>query len=375
MAIEGFWSYVHTDDEAEGGRIARLARDVVAQYEMFTGETIRLFLDRDDLEWGDEWKAKVDSSLSSIAFFIPILTPRYFLSAECRRELNGFARKASELGLSELLMPILYVDFPGLLSNPPTDELIALVTPYQWEVWTELRFADPASTAYRKAVAALAERLVRANAAAEQVPLPPARPDESDDDEEPGTLERFQRSIEAMGEWTATLTQLGIEIQSIGAILENGAAAANVSGGKNDFAVRIRVLREIAGELTGPVTRMEVLSQEYTKQLYDVDSGVRLAIEQAPNEVASDQMSLEDACEFFTTIRDFTGISDDALGSTQGLVDSIAGVEKLSRDIRPVLRTLRRALTGMIEGRAITQGWLQQMDESGLNCPSLGKTN
>ncbi len=28
---EGFWSYVHDDDDAEGGRITRLARDVTAQ--------------------------------------------------------------------------------------------------------------------------------------------------------------------------------------------------------------------------------------------------------------------------------------------------------------------------------------------------------
>jgi len=37
-SIDGFWSYVHADDDAESGRIAQLARDVVAQFEMLTGE-------------------------------------------------------------------------------------------------------------------------------------------------------------------------------------------------------------------------------------------------------------------------------------------------------------------------------------------------
>ena len=34
---QGFWSCVHADDEAEGGRIVRLARDVAAQFRMMTG--------------------------------------------------------------------------------------------------------------------------------------------------------------------------------------------------------------------------------------------------------------------------------------------------------------------------------------------------
>lgn len=57
-AIDGFWSYVHADDNAESGRIAQLARDVVAQFEMLTGESISLFLERDRLQWGDDWRPK-----------------------------------------------------------------------------------------------------------------------------------------------------------------------------------------------------------------------------------------------------------------------------------------------------------------------------
>ncbi len=76
MAVaKGFWSYVHADDNAEGGRVTQLAMDLVAQYEMLTGESIELFLDRDDLQWGSDWRASVDGSLSTTAFFIPVLTP------------------------------------------------------------------------------------------------------------------------------------------------------------------------------------------------------------------------------------------------------------------------------------------------------------
>ena len=61
--FEGFWSYVHADDEAEAGRISRLAKDVRDQFEMLTGEPLALFLDKDALKWGERWRAKVDSGL------------------------------------------------------------------------------------------------------------------------------------------------------------------------------------------------------------------------------------------------------------------------------------------------------------------------
>ncbi len=51
----GFWSYVHKDDDAEGRRITRLAGDLNDQYELITGESINIFVDRNDIDWGDQW--------------------------------------------------------------------------------------------------------------------------------------------------------------------------------------------------------------------------------------------------------------------------------------------------------------------------------
>jgi hypothetical protein len=44
VELKGFWSYVHADDDADGGRVSRLAHDVAAQFEMLTGENIDLLL-------------------------------------------------------------------------------------------------------------------------------------------------------------------------------------------------------------------------------------------------------------------------------------------------------------------------------------------
>jgi hypothetical protein len=152
MDLLGFWSYVHADDEVDMGRVTQLGKDIVGHYEAIKAEQIELFLDRDDLHWGDQWRGKVDEALSNVAFFIPVITPRYFKRVECRRELQFFASKAEVLGITELILPILYIDVPELRDEEPSDPLMQLVKKIQWEPWLPYRFKDRDSGEYRGAV-------------------------------------------------------------------------------------------------------------------------------------------------------------------------------------------------------------------------------
>ncbi len=369
----GFWSYVHADDDAEGGRVAQLARDVVAQYEMITGDSISLFLDRDTLEWGDDWRPKVDSSLASVAFFIPVLTPRYFQSAECRRELNFFARRATRLGIRELVMPVLYVDVPALHEDPPTDEAMALVKPFQWEDWTDLRFSAPESPEYRAAVAALAKRLAEANVAAERAEVPATAVEASAEsasiDEEPGIVDRIAEAEEAMPAWSETLTAIGREIENIGELIQ--AATADVHQGEMQgkaFAARLAFMRRVARDLRPPADRIRDFGGSFTSQLHTVDAGIRIIIERAPVEVEQDPSAHATACEFFQAVRELSESADEGLGALQSMVDAITPIEGMSRDLRPVLRTLRSSLTVMLEGRKVTREWRELIDASPLRC-------
>src|SRR4051794_7109392 len=94
----GFWSYVHADDESDGGRILSLAGHLRSQYRLKTADELELFLDRDSLSWGEEWEARIDEAIAGTTFFIPVITPSYFKSQPCRQELLKFTREASRLG-------------------------------------------------------------------------------------------------------------------------------------------------------------------------------------------------------------------------------------------------------------------------------------
>jgi hypothetical protein len=371
-AIDGFWSYVHSDDDAEAGRIAQLARDVVAQFEMLTGESISLFLDRDRLQWGDDWRPKVDASLSSIAFFVPVITPRYFMSEECRRELNYFARQAQRLGIEELVLPVLWIDVPGLHDDEPADELLALVKRFQWSDWTTLRFSELGSGEYRKAVADLAARLVLANSAAEVAAkaLDIDRVATETNDDDLGSLDKLGVMEESLPHMTEILNQVGSTIEDIGLAMQG--ATGEIESNTNPsaaLATRLRIARKLASALTGPATSIRTLGNDFSSSLNDVDEGVRVIIARAPEEVRERPESRSDFEGFFDAIRGMVANSEVGLGAVANMITQLEPIEKMSRDLRQPLRILREGLTLFVDGLAVMRGWLSLIDDVE---PSLG---
>ncbi|MFD4422017.1 TIR domain-containing protein [Agromyces sp. NPDC058484] len=364
-AIDGFWSYVHADDDAESGRISQLARDVAAQFEMLTGESINLFLDRDQLVWGDDWRPKIDASLSSIAFFVPIISPRYFKSKECRRELNFFARQAERLGFKELVLPVLWVDFAGLHEESPADELLTLVGRFQWSDWTALKFAELGTGEYRRAVAQLAERLVHANSAAE---ASTAKLDidavETESEDEPGTLDKLGVMEESLPQMTGILTQVGAAIEDIGRAMQSATSEIHANQNPSSaLANRLRVARNLAGELSTRVDSVRALGSEFATSLNDVDEGVRIIIARAPEESVRDPEARANFEGFFAAIRAMVVQAELGLGAVAQMIAQIEPIEKMSRDLRKPLRILREGLTLFVDGLTVMRGWLTLIDE------------
>ena len=120
----GFWSYAHDDNKLDDGAILKLASLIMNEYDLLSGKPLKLFVDQESLSWGDEWRERLNESLTRTTFFIPIITPRYFTREECRRELMEFAAKAKGLGVEELILPILYVRPDNFTPENP-DEAIA----------------------------------------------------------------------------------------------------------------------------------------------------------------------------------------------------------------------------------------------------------
>ncbi len=332
-----------------------------------------LFLDCDAIRWGDEWRKRVDTSLASVAFFIPVLTPRYFLSAECRRELQYFARQATNLGVRELVMSLPYVEVPGIHDDNPSDELMVLLKDFHWEDWTELRFAEPTSREYRMAVNRLAARLVEANRTAERAEitgeLEAAAGEEPSPDEGPGVLDRMAEGQEVMAPFAETIQQFGEQIQRIGEVMTVAVKEFEEADKRGaGFPGRLAATRRMAQRLDEPVVKLMDLSNRYTSQLHSVDSGTRAIIESMPASVEASPESRGQACEFFGSVRNVAESARGAMAPLKTMIDQLVPMERLSRDLRPRLRTLRRALTLMIEAQEVMEDWLRLIDDSPVRC-------
>lgn len=371
---QGFWSYVHDDDRAEGERIVQLAKDVEGEFELRTGEQITLFLDREDIGWGDDWREKIDQGLASVAFFIPVLTPRYFLSPECRRELQVFARKAEELGVRELVLPLLYVHVPGLDEDEPDDDLMGLVKQFQWEDWRELRLEELGSAQYRKGVARLAERLVEANRRAEKVAskAPEASEVQGGDwaeDDAPGAIDQLAAAEESLPRWNEIVSEITEEVRKIGEAMEDATRQVHQgdAAGKG-FRARAKTAQALSARLRSPTNRIHALGNEFATELHNIDAGIRTILEMAPMEVSEHPDRKEEFCRFFEVIRSLSAAVSRGLDGTQGMVNELDPLERMSRDLRPVVRSLRKGLTSMIEARKLTDEWVGLMEATEIDC-------
>ncbi|PKB64833.1 MAG: hypothetical protein BZY80_01825 [SAR202 cluster bacterium Io17-Chloro-G2] len=137
-----FMSYVRSDDQHENGRLTQLRERLSAEVRMQTGEEFPIFQDRDDIQWGQNWRRRIEESVDEVTFFIPIITPSFFRSDGCCDELRQFIQRELDLNRDDLILPVYYVDCP-VLNSPEgraNNDLASAIANHQYTDWRDLRF-------------------------------------------------------------------------------------------------------------------------------------------------------------------------------------------------------------------------------------------
>lgn len=153
-----FLSYVQRVDKHDGGGISQFRDLLSAEVSVTTGEDFHIFQDRKDILWGENWRKRIEESLDSATFLIPIITPDYFNSAACRQELSLFLEREKELNRNDLILPVYYIA-TDVIEDPEkraTDQLAQEIAAHEWIDWRELRFESFDSPVVRKTFAQLA---------------------------------------------------------------------------------------------------------------------------------------------------------------------------------------------------------------------------
>jgi hypothetical protein len=374
--VAGFWGYARRDDEIEGGRVVLLSEKLKAEYLLITGEPLEIFVDR-QVEWGEQWRARIGSALAQTTFFIPIITPTFFQRPECRKELIDFAGQAKSLGVSELLLPIYYIHVPGFGESAP-DDAVSLVAGYQYVDWRALRLADPESPEYRTGVNGLATRLSTVVSQLATRPVtslgaheaPSSSSEDAEtveaDEDAPGALELMAMAETTIPQWNDTILRFGGVMEEIATLTEESAGELSASDAAGrGFAGRVAVANRLAARLEEPSERMALLAQDYSSQLLAVNPGVLAMLRQLPDPTSDDEVEKAAGAEFSQAIR---GAVEAARSNAEPLGEFIAGLDavaSMSRALRAPIGRIRASLRAMQDGQAILDEWGRIIDEAG----------
>jgi len=129
---------------------------------MQTGEEFPVFIDRRDIQWGENWARRIDESLDASTLFIPIISPSYFASDVCLAELDRFLQHERQLDRSDLVLPVYYVESRLLTQHEALTtaaRLARILASRQYRDWRHLRFET--SKPFFMAIAELASDIRR----------------------------------------------------------------------------------------------------------------------------------------------------------------------------------------------------------------------
>lgn len=157
----GFLSYARFDDRHERGRLSLLRERLSGEVQIQTGELFPIFQDQADLQWGAPWQVRLHQAIDQTAFLIPILTPSFFRSTACRREVGRFLHRERREGGTDRILPIYWVD-SWALSHPEGlagDPIARALAGRQWADWRALRLEQADSLAWDRAIIGLAQAI------------------------------------------------------------------------------------------------------------------------------------------------------------------------------------------------------------------------
>ena len=157
-----FMSYVNLDDKHENGNLTNLREYLSREVRMQTGEQFDIFQDKKDIKWGQQWQERINKSLNSTTFLIPIITPSFFNSAPCRAEMESFLEREEELCRNDLILPVYYCNCAVLEDEARRehDPLAQIIAARQYMDWRHLRFKPFDSEQVRTTLANEVQQIV-----------------------------------------------------------------------------------------------------------------------------------------------------------------------------------------------------------------------
>ncbi|MEV5001073.1 toll/interleukin-1 receptor domain-containing protein [Nocardioides sp. LML1-1-1.1] len=367
-SIRAFLSYSHADD-GEFGVVAPLVQKLRAFVRAKSGRELEVFIDREAIGWGSEWRKRISSSVEGATVFIPLLSANYLDSQSCREEFLAFHSKAETLGVTELLLPILLFGSP-LFDEGTTDEVAQIAESLQYKLIEEPLLNGFSSPEWLQCTRNLAESLLeaigRAEAsllAASEVPAidDPTSSDDSADpvsaDEEAGLAEVMERIEYATDRMTAAAEKLTAAIEALGAVPER---VGELRDGPTPKEINAWTLR-LATEFKVPAEALETGGHELfdaTKNLDETLTTLRQLGDSVTQPEISNQLN-----EGRRTVVTAFGDLREVAATMEEMLASMRPAEVLSVPLRKSLQPARRGITAVRDSLQLIESWQEEFAE------------
>ena len=103
LTPKGFFSYARTDDAQ--GKLSDLRAYVEIEVRQQLGDKFELYQDTKNIEIGQAFPNEIQKALDEADVLIAIITPSYFKSDYCRRELDCFLDREKKIERTDIIIP------------------------------------------------------------------------------------------------------------------------------------------------------------------------------------------------------------------------------------------------------------------------------
>lgn len=348
--IRVFLSYAR-DDDFVLGLVEPFTRDLANFARADRGRSLEIFVDRDSIGWGDDWREAIRAGVEGAMVFLPVITRRYFQRPWCRDELFQFHSASRQRNVGALLLPVVVLGRDHIRPDSE-DPAVRIVDQRQCRDLGDAWADGNDSPTWRRTVLRLARELVDAVEQAEQR-LAAEPPDGAAVPTDVGAaLRRLEQESGGLA-WS-----IREPLDAFTAVLAK-AGDLTARGGRQ--ADRSQRLIDVAAELQPHADRFLTGAREFDATVVETDELVRDYLRHLHDEGLTAQLARERA-SFAVTGEDVAALAQ---------LDEMAG--KVFIDIRPLeiaSAPLRRAVRGFREGAlyltdalTVMRGWLDPVDQ------------
>jgi hypothetical protein len=325
------------------------------------GRDLDIFIDRESVGWGEDWRTAIRSSIDSAMVFMPIITRQYFNRPACREELLTFHSEARALGVTSLLLPVVLLGH-SYISADSQDIAARLISERQCRDLKEAWIAGAQSPIWRATIVQLAGELVEAATAAERaltdgIAPPTTGPSQDADDDAPGAAE-VSEALEHFGEESQRLvTSLADVLNNVPGAMSNPERLLEMSQ-----ADARRELLDVASQLQPLGAEFQDRGREFESVAVRTDEIMRAYVRYL-RESGNDEFLERERASLDGTEEALEPVAD-AERYLAEFIEQLRPLEVTSAPMRNSLRGFREGGKAIRGGIAIMRSWPRIVDES-----------